>query len=90
MAGTLTAGPGMPRPTSGSGTSGRSPRVDPSRLFVPVCDLAEQSEISRAFREIARFNDALDRTVELGRRVARDLMDALGSGLVAPVEKHHD
>jgi type I restriction-modification system DNA methylase subunit len=90
LAGALTAGPGANRPAGGSGTPTRPSRLDPARLFVPVRDLAEQGAIGRAFRDLARFNDALDRATELGRRTARRLADALGAGLVTPVDDQRD
>ncbi|MEV1011548.1 N-6 DNA methylase [Streptomyces sp. NPDC049881] len=86
LAGALTRGPGVGRSGSATGTTGRPSRLDPGRVFLPVREPAEQQRIGRAFRDIARLDQLLDKAAEHGRRVARRLADALAAGLADPID----
>ncbi|MGY4999821.1 HsdM family class I SAM-dependent methyltransferase [Streptomyces griseus] len=83
LAGTLAYGAHHPRATT---TSVSRTRIDGSRLYVPVKELAEQQRIGDAFRALARFHESLDRLAEGGRDMTRRLAGALASGAVRPVE----
>ncbi|MGW2598901.1 HsdM family class I SAM-dependent methyltransferase [Streptomyces klenkii] len=84
LAGAMTGGPGLGRSGASAGATGRRSRLDTGRLFLPVRPPEEQCRIGRLFRDIARFEESLTAAVDQGRRVARQLSDALASGLVDP------
>ncbi|MFI1865255.1 class I SAM-dependent DNA methyltransferase [Streptomyces jumonjinensis] len=85
LSGALSDGAAGRRLGGGSGSAGRSGRVDIARLFVPVLDLAEQRRIGKAFQDIAAFGEALENAVDRGREAARRLADALAAGQVRPL-----
>ncbi|MEV0266937.1 N-6 DNA methylase [Streptomyces sp. NPDC050617] len=82
LAGSLSGSPGV----GTAGATGRPSRLDPGRLFLPVRGLEEQRRIGRAFRDIARFEEALEQVADRGRRVAHHLGEALTAGLVDPAD----
>ncbi|AXI78778.1 SAM-dependent methyltransferase [Peterkaempfera bronchialis] len=88
LAGTLAHGANR-RYAGSTSSSGSRTRIDSARLSVPVQGLDEQRRIGRAFQQLARFNESLDRLAGDGRDMAQRLQDALADGSVGPAEPSH-
>src|SRR5699024_5799489 len=59
-------------------------RFDVRRVEVPVVDIARQRSIGAAFRALAEFERGLDQAHSAGAALARQITDALASGVGLP------